>query len=219
MPLVNTSYEYEASTNRSVLYITISGVTLSFNLNTLEVGPVTDLDSERLNAWLEGEDGRLVQDASVAIIEQGSQQADAELLLNYYAVSMLVDTNPSSESTSRNSSGGGRAVRTTLAGFGAASGSRAVGEPTETCWSPDKLLAGVRSLLRPVAASARAQCFGCCGYRCFCITDHVGVAIYHRHCYDHDSCSGRYGRFASQCLYSLAGSIYVVWMRAGPRRY
>lgn len=115
-PLVQATYEYEDAANRSMLYITITGVTLTFNFNTEEVGPVTDVDSERLNAWLQSEDGRLVQDTSIAIIEQGSQQAESELLLNYYAVAMLIDSNPPSESTSKNSKGG-RSLRTTLARF------------------------------------------------------------------------------------------------------
>jgi hypothetical protein len=100
-PLAQATYEFEEPTDRSMLYITIGGVTLSFNVNTQELGPVTEADLERANQWLASEDGRLVQDTSVAIIEYGDPEANWELLLNFYSVAMLVDNNPPLESAKK----------------------------------------------------------------------------------------------------------------------
>ena len=80
------------------MYITLGGVTLTFDLNTQEAVPISDSDQQRLDAWAASEDATLVEDTSVAIINDGSQQANSEVLLNYYAVAMLVDNVPPSES-------------------------------------------------------------------------------------------------------------------------
>jgi len=48
--MVEAVYEYEQPTSRSVLYITLGGVTLTFDLNTQEAVPISDSDQQRLDA-------------------------------------------------------------------------------------------------------------------------------------------------------------------------
>jgi len=82
---------------QDLLYITLGSVTLSFDLITEEVGPVSDSDLAWLEAWLVSQDGRTTQDASVALVQQGSQQPDNEALLTYYLVAVLLDSNPATQ--------------------------------------------------------------------------------------------------------------------------
>ncbi|HEY9283011.1 MAG TPA: hypothetical protein VIP46_06120 [Pyrinomonadaceae bacterium] len=90
-PLAQALYEFESAANRSVLQVTIGGVTIAFDFNTGQTSPTSDADQERLSAWAQSEDAPLVDQASVEIIRQGGQQAATELLLNYYAIAMMVD--------------------------------------------------------------------------------------------------------------------------------
>lgn len=99
--IANASYEYQASTNQNTLSITVSGVTLTFDLNTEEAAPLSDADQEQLQAWGASEDANIVRDTSIAIIDEGSQQSPSQLLLNYYAIALFVDTTPATASGPR----------------------------------------------------------------------------------------------------------------------
>lgn len=203
--LFEAVYNYNQPTGSSLLTITIGGVTLTFDLMTGEPGPFSDADAEKLNNWLMTNDGRLVQDASVAVIDSGYQQADPEYLQNYYAVAMLVDTNPSPEA--RSDRNGSDRLHTSLARLHhkLENGARSQRHATElTVWD--------RLSLNSSPTSVQSNCY-CCGWGCHCIVDRGGARIYHNYCLQHDSCSGQYGRLGRPCLYSLAGSILVVWYR------
>jgi hypothetical protein len=210
--LVEAVYEYQQPTNRSILYITLGGVALTFDLNTEEVGPLTDADEAHLNAWLASEDGHLVQDTSVAIINNGPEQTEPELLLNFYAIAMLVDTNPPAESASRSldKKKSSRAHHASFKPAPKASAEKSI----KNCFAPATSVARKGSLLNHFAGIQ--NCFGCCGWGCYCIRDRGGIAIYHQYCAQHDGCSGQYGRVARPCLRSLVGSIVVVWWRTRP---
>lgn len=221
--LVQATYEYEQPTNLNMLYINAGGVALSFDLNTEQPGPITASDLERLNQWLTSQDGILVQDTSVAIIEQGSQQADPELLMNYYAVAMMVDNNPPPETALKINNKGKSAhhrVRPSIT-IGPAN----KGNSADAClvsslsFTGSGSLAGESGLLRFVVARPPAQCFGCCGLGCWCIRDRVGVPIYGGPCPQHDGCVGQYGYGALRCLPSFAASVAYVWRRVRPLPY
>jgi hypothetical protein len=156
-----------------------------------------------------------VQDASVALIDQGYQQADPELLQNYYAVAMLVDTNPPPQAASRGSINQARLLRN-LARSHHASIKLTESKPTKPCVVLYTSSISSNRLLEFVGAAPQGNCYGCCGWGCHCITDRGGVAIYHTYCTQHDTCSGQYGRLGRPCLYSLIGSIVVVWWRTRP---
>lgn len=218
-PLVQATYEFEASTDRSMLYITISGVTLSFNLNTEELGPVTDEDLERLNQWLTSDDGRLVQDTSVAIIQQGPQQGDPEPLKNYYAIAMLVDNNPPAETALKINN-----KRRVLAHHPVRT-LASLNTPTndmtrKSCQVPISFSAASSSadssgLLRLICSTPQGNCFGWCGWGCFGIMSRSGYIISGGPCSTHDSCTRANGNrpFAQPCLRSFAAAVIYVLRR------
>jgi hypothetical protein len=95
--LVDATYQYDSADNQNLLQIILHGVPLTFNLNTNQFEPVSDSDLAQLENWLLSGDGHLVQEAGIAIIQQGYQQTDNEALLIYYLISLLVDYDNSSE--------------------------------------------------------------------------------------------------------------------------
>ncbi|HLL73852.1 MAG TPA: hypothetical protein VK421_01035 [Pyrinomonadaceae bacterium] len=217
-PLAQAAYEYEEAANRSVLYITIGGVTLAFDLNTQEPSPISDADQERLNAWAQSEDAALVDQTSVAIIEQGGQQASTELLLNYYAVAMFVD---SAEGVPVEDPGGSGAANTGSrpARRGVQALMVKVGGPAafgKTCKPPlSNSFVGFGAGLSAISMSPASAklfrrqggCFGCCGWRCACFG-------YGWPCNVHDACTLQYGRFARQCMKSFVVAVFYFFRRA-----
>ena len=89
--LADAIYQYNSAASQNVVYITLHGVTLTFDLNADEVGPVSDSDLDQLNEWLATDDGHLVQQTGVALVQQGHQEPENEALLTYYLISLLVD--------------------------------------------------------------------------------------------------------------------------------
>ena len=213
MPLVQTTYEYEETANRNMLYITIAGVTLTFNLNTGEEGPITDEEQARLNAWIESEDGRLVQDASDAILEQGQGQVEGELLLNYYAVTMMVDTIPPSESASKSNAKGKNSSRVARARSVPKLGASISAKFVKTCYTPTYSLVGGGDSYVPAVAGLRQDCWGCCGRGCRCIRDRCGRVISGGPCMTHDNCTHSTNNpLERSCRPSLVAAIAYVWM-------
>lgn len=94
-------YEYQTSTNQNTLYLTLGGVTITCDLISEETAPISDAEQEQLEAWGASEEGNLVRDASVAIIQEGTPQSPSQLLLNYYAIALLVDSIPATASGPR----------------------------------------------------------------------------------------------------------------------
>jgi hypothetical protein len=228
--LTQATYEYEDAADRSMLYVTLGGVTVALDLNTQEAVPVSDADQARLDQWAQSQDASLVDEASVAIIQQGAGQASPELLLNYYAIAMMID--PAQGVPTEEGAAGprnrdlrltGRAARGLLA---RARGADVADAPARPCRpAPLYSLAAFKrgeaafvgipaGLLGPVRQS---NCFGCCGWGCYCIGDRIGMPIYGTPCANHDRCTQQYrSRFARQCAGSLIVAILYVWYRARP---
>jgi hypothetical protein len=216
--MVEAVYEYEQPTNRSMLYITLGGVTLNFDLNTQQAGELSDADQQRLDAWAASEDASLVEDTSVALINNGSQQSNSEVLLNYYAVAMFVDNIPPPPETAAARINAPRKTRTALHHAVRNLIPRAA-KPTGSsyCWK-DVMTPltsnsnGLRSM-GLLAISSPSGCFGCCGLGCACITTRFGVPIYGTPCANHDRCVGQYGYSSRQCFGQFVVAVVYTWYR------
>jgi hypothetical protein len=213
-PLSYSVRELDRYNNQDMLYITLDGVTLPFDLNAGEAGPVSDADIALLNDWLAGQEGHLVEDTGIALVQQGSQQMGRDEWLNYCFVAMLVDTEPPAEAASRVLEKGGRAFRVARASFTPAALPPPVTASTNTCRPAFNYfsLVGSGSSLKPVAANLAVQgCPGCCGPSCYCITDKFGRPIWGGPCATHDQCTRtNRSRVARQCLGSFALSVLFV---------
>lgn len=60
-PLVQARYEYQEPTDRSILYITAAGVTVTVDFNNVDFDSLSDADAERLDTWVGSDEGRLVE--------------------------------------------------------------------------------------------------------------------------------------------------------------
>jgi hypothetical protein len=232
-PIVEVTYEYEEYANRSVYYTTFGEVTQSFDFNTEEVSPITDDQAAQLDAWMASQDGHMAQDTTVAITQQGSQQASGETLLNYYLLGMLIDNDPTPGATAKgNSKGGAHSSRTASAKLAPASGAGAtfalacyvpsnslVSSPANFLVSgPSNSLVSGGSPLKSTFARVRVGCFGCCGPGCNCISDRCGIPIYGAPCAAHDDCAGRTGRWFGPCRASFARAAaytFAAWYTCG----
>lgn len=87
-------YEYQTSGSQNTLYLTLGEVTLTCNLLTGEAAPISEAEQQQLEVWGASDDANIVRDASLAIIEEGTQQSPSQLLLNYYAIALFVDGVP-----------------------------------------------------------------------------------------------------------------------------
>jgi hypothetical protein len=140
----------------------MDGVTLTFDLNTQEPGAFSDADAETLNNWLATDDGRLLQDACVAVIDQGAQQIDPEALQNYYAVAMLVDTHPPPQSKSNETKNS--ALHASLARFQQRLPQQRNVSIMKASWLSDNSLPDKDLLLTGPCSSPQGGCYGCCGW-------------------------------------------------------
>jgi hypothetical protein len=61
------------------------------------VGPVSDEDLDRLNVWIVSDEGRLIQETAIALLQDEQQHPDNETLLIYCLVAMMLDTDPPAE--------------------------------------------------------------------------------------------------------------------------
>jgi len=73
-PIAEAVYEYQSAYNQNNLYLTVGGVTLTFNVATEEVAPISDSDEAQLDSWGSSDDASIVRDTCVAIIEDGPNQ-------------------------------------------------------------------------------------------------------------------------------------------------
>ena len=218
--MVEAVYQYERSTGQNMLYLTLGGVTLTFNLDTQKAGPITDADQQKLDAWAASEDAALVEEASVAIINDAYQQPEntTEALLNYFVLGMFVDNMPPSESASitrkKDQAVLHHAVGRLLSSRLSRSGYT---KNAATCWNnlaiavtPDNNRSRLASLH---AVSGPVGCFGCCGLGCACIPTRWGVPIYGSPCQNHDRCVGQYGYRDSRCWGQFIVAAIYVWYR------
>jgi hypothetical protein len=79
---VAAEYTHDENTAQDVLSVTLNGITITFNLNTEEFSPITDVQLEQLSTWLQSDEGRLVQETAAAIVQYGQQEPTNEALLN-----------------------------------------------------------------------------------------------------------------------------------------
>ncbi|HBB90030.1 MAG TPA: hypothetical protein DC047_20695 [Blastocatellia bacterium] len=208
-PLMRATYEYQEAAQRSTLYITLGSVNLVFDLDTDEAGPITAVDEDRLNEWLTSEDGRLVRDTSIAIIQQADQQTYPELLLNYYAVAMLVDNDPPAESAIKIMKK--TSMRAHHAIFGPARSTLNNCLVSKNAFTQSLFVNRYTNLLT-LGRPPQGNCFGCCGVGCACIPNPFGGAMYSTPCANHDRCTRDAGsRFAGRCTGALIIAIVYVW--------
>lgn len=215
-PLSYAVRELDRSVSQELLYITLSGVTLTFDLNAEgALGPVSDADLEQLNAWVVSQDGRAVQDTSIALVQQGNQQAEKEPFLNYYFVAMLVDTDPPVESASTIMGRRGKSLRATRTSLAPPLRGPADATFMKACWAPGNSFVSSSALFKPFAAGMPVQCFGCCGPGCLCIFNRNGQTIWGGPCATHDQCTRQNGNrpFVRPCLRSFALSVIFVIYR------
>lgn len=212
-PLSYSVRELDRSVSQNLLYITLDGVTLTFNLNTGDEVSVSDADLELLNNWVVGQDGRLVQDTGNALIQQGNQ-LEKETYLNYGLVAMLVDTNPPAETALKILDKGGKSLRSTRASFMRMSEVPVGATSMSPCRSPANSLVSSGGLFKPlIARIAQGSCFGGCGWGCSVIRNRFGFPIYGGPCIDHDRCTRSNGNrpFARPCLRSFGlSALYVI---------
>lgn len=213
--LVEAVYNYEQATGSSMLYITLGGVALSFDLKNEEAQPVSEADGQRLEAWAATEDAALLQDVSIALIEEGAQQNYQEPLLNFYTVAMLVDFAPPTASGLRPAK---RLKRSHHAvSHGSAMGLTSAQAP-RNCLGPKRsAFIGTRNAQLVSGSASKnaitaAQCYGCCGYGCYCLPGRrCGVTrLYTAPCSAHDACVRQRGWW--QCMREFTRAAVSVWV-------
>lgn len=216
VPLAQALYEYDASVSRDQLALTVGGVTLRFDHETRQAAPLTEQEQALLDAWATSEDASLLEEVSVAVIEQGHQQADPELLLNYYAIAIFADPGEPEPSGGGMASGGGgagkksrRSAFSRIVGNLGASGRGKFESACAPAYSFSPGLA-MATAARP-AAALRLNCFGCCGVRCACIRDRFGNVMSGGPCLTHDRCVNQNGYRSVRCVPTFIGAYLYVW--------
>lgn len=207
--MVAATYQFEEPTNRNVLYMTVGGVTITLDLNTLEMLPLTEVDQQRLEEWANTEEAALALDTLMAIVAQGWDQP-IEVLLNYYALAVLFETG--SDSSARMQPRGSRKVVLHHA-------VRKLKNPDQVMSRPcsDQTMAfnpsgkANSSALKRTVALQGGQC---CGWGNNCIRDRYNTPIYGAPCYNHDVCvAGQHISSARRCARSLVRAVVYVWYR------
>ena len=142
-----------------------------------------------------------------------SESIPSQLLMNYYAIALLLDSIPSTASGPRVDNSSKTALHHVASKL-----RTPVGPASSNC--PERMIAPVRAVptsinlnVTPaVSAHLALQCFGCCGPGCYCIHDRAGFAMYSAPCAEHDACVGQYGsHFARQCTGKLLKAVLYVW--------
>jgi hypothetical protein len=208
--MVEAAYQYDEASGRNTFSATLNGVTFNVDLDSQqEITPVSDADVDRVNAWLNTEEGQMVQQVGLAIIQEGQNQPENEALLTYYLVAMMVGDDSTTEAALRLPKQRKRSIRTHHASIGPD-----IRSANSTCSR-----GSFRSTKTLVAASAPTmQCQGCCGVGCACIPDVFGRPMYATPCSQHDTCSRNYSRLNWRCLpYLWAAMQYVVFVRVSRR--
>jgi hypothetical protein len=208
--LVDAIYESDTAANQNTFTATLDGITLSLDLNTGQPGWVSDEDLDHLNAWVFSEEGQLVQQAAIALIQEEQQHPDNETLLIYCLVAMVMDSNPPFEASLDKS------PRATFGNHHTIVTTRADRAPSQQlCWlsaiaphSASPSLLG--AFLPPVQA-----CHGCCGSGCNCLLSRNYAVIQGGPCLTHDNCTRSHNNqpFHRDCLPSLASAVVYTIVR------
>jgi hypothetical protein len=209
--MIEAVYQYEQSANQNVLYFTIGGVTITFDLNTQEALPISDDDQQRLEAWGASEDATLVRDTSVAIIDQGAQQP-FEVVQNYYAIGILLDTISGTARGPRLNTSERSALRHAVSRLTAADDP--IAKPCSQPMITSVKTIRSKAVTAPLMAFVASQCFGCCGVGCHCITDRYGAPIYGAPCANHDACVSPPNHYYTPgCMGKFAKAVLYTWYR------
>lgn len=84
-------YEFDQGSGLDRLDVTLGEVTISFDLATETTLPISEQDQAKLQQYAQSQDLQLVQDVSIALLQNQEQFADLELLFGFLAIAMLVD--------------------------------------------------------------------------------------------------------------------------------
>lgn len=209
--MIAATYQFDEATNRNLLNMTVGGVTITLNLNTLEMMPITPVDQQRLEEWANSEEAALALETLMAIVAQGWNQP-FEVLQNFYALAVLFETG--SDSSVGMQPKGSRKVVLHHAVRRLKSPNNAM---SQLC--SEQTFAAVNTFGDPTASSAlmrmvTPQGYQCCGWGDNCIRDRYNAPIYGAPCVNHDRCvAGQHIRSAVRCAPSLARAVLYVWWR------
>lgn len=204
-------YEREQPEGRDILYMTLDGVTFTFDLYSQQVSGVSEADAAKVDAWLNTDDGMLVRQAGVALVEQGYQEPDNEALITYYVVAMTVGIDSTTQAVLKISDEREKSSRAHHASRLPPNPS--VGTPGINC-SGGTFLAGKEILVKTLVPSM-IQCSGGCGPGCHVINGRYNEPIYGQPCLNHDQCVANHGnwRLHPACWGQLVAAIGYVILR------
>jgi len=219
-------YEFDQGSGLDRLDVTLGEVTISFDLATKTTLPISEQDQAKLQQYAQSQDLQLVQDVSVALLQNQEQFADLELLFGFLAIAMLVD--PAEHVPLEETALDGTLPKANLPGK--VTLSNAIGQFISTKLTTQKNATALQFCsLTPKKASisksnkldviapltgvnklGTQDCFGCCGYGCYCLPVSWGGA-----CAAHDRCVRRYGLVHPFCNaifpFAIAQVRYGLW--------
>jgi hypothetical protein len=217
--VAQTVYQYDEQANRNTLSVTLNGVTFNFDIDAAqEITPVSDEDLDRFYSWRESDEGLLVRQAGVALVQQGYQEPDNDALLTYWLVAMMVDDASTTQAVYRLPERPAKSIRS----HHASSDMRSKLDLLNVGCS--SRVADSRQISLPKIAPAMIQqsnCYGCCGPGCYCLPDLFGRRLYATPCQQHDECTAQYGYRGTfgPCFIPFVASIqYVIFVRVSQRR-
>ena len=204
--IVETTLEYSEPAQRNVLYITLNSVQFAIDLNAQrEIVPVSEADKAGVDAWLDTDDGRLVQQAGIALIQEGTDDPQNDALLTYWLVALMVgdDSNTQAMSLLRN-----RRKASPRTHHASVTGENFLGRSLAGALCLGSSVSPGRTLF--AGSLAPVQCHGCCGPGCYCIPDWFGRPMYATQCQQHDACVGSKAWYHPECLVYLYASMQRV---------
>lgn len=195
-------YEFDPGTGLDRLDVTLGGVTMSFDLASQTMLPMSEEDQAKLQQYAQNPDLRLVQDVSIELLKNQAQFTEQDLLFGYVSIAMLVDPadHVPIEEIEETQAKADLPKKETLSGVIAQFISAKLpmsknGAALRRCSSESKnaLVSALNKIdvTEPLIRVSKSgqDCFGCCGYGCNCIR---GVP-WGGFCAAHDRCVRRYG--------------------------
>lgn len=218
-------YEFIQDTNLSRLDMVFNGVTLSFDLITETMLPVSAEDEVKLQAYMQSQEFLTIQEVSLELLQNQDQFADPEFLLGFVAIAMLIDPAEDApidgetakvESPNKLKLGGaiGRFMTTKLT-------MPNDGLPMRPCSATANSTSLTKNnSVKTANAMQQGGCFGGCGYGCYVIRDASGREIYGSPCAAHDACVRERGLLDRTCnrLFPIAAAyVFYRFIRGRPR--
>lgn len=216
-------YEFYRPTSQNLLYLTLGGVTITFDLNAQQAYPLSEADYANLQAWEMSADARLTRDTSATLLDQASHHAELDALLSFYAIAMFVDPAdhvPPDEAVAKINRRGGLpegALGRFMAEVSALTRANFI-QPCST--QPASAFTSINNLfsLTPIpigsarSISRQGSCY-CCGLGCRCLVDRWGRIISGPPCTRHDQCVRAVGSLtAPRCWGWFAGAVaFTIW--------